>query len=138
MGLFNALVSLLNSVYYVIPTILGLVTILVDNSTHPHNLSLENVFFVLAMFNCVIMPLKFFYYSVSNVQQAKVCLGRIDNLLRLPDSPAPAPVDDLALGEVRIADCTAAHSRKSFHELVLSSQKYKDDAEDSRQEQGKK
>lgn len=135
-GLFNALNAISNSLYNVIPTIAGFVTILVYNSTHAQNLPLENVFFVLAMFNSVIIPLKFFYYAVVNLQQSRVCLGRIENLLCMPDSPAPPPVDDLASGEIRIADCTAAHSRKTFHERVLSSQKYKNEGKAAQQEQG--
>ena len=118
--ILNGLQSISEGLNNVIPTISGFITILLFHSRANDHLSLGQVFFILSLFNTLVSPLKFFYYAFSNIEQVRVSMRRIQNLLDLPDLKKQAHATRLALGEVHFSNCSSSYKERSFHEKILA------------------
>jgi ABC-type bacteriocin/lantibiotic exporter with double-glycine peptidase domain len=118
--ILNGLSSLSEGLNNVIPTISGFITIVLYNTIEDDKLSLGRTFFILASFNTLISPLRFFYYAISGLEQVKVSLNRIQNLLNLPESDNNMQDYNLQKGEVIFSDCTSCYKERDFHEKVVS------------------
>lgn len=115
----NALTSVSNGFNNIFPSLAGFVTVLLYNYSSAEPLSLARLFFVLAIFNGMNIPLKIFSFALINLEQMKVSLKRLEHLLKLPDTPGPIPQGGLSVGEVRFSACTASFREKQFHRRIL-------------------
>jgi hypothetical protein len=52
------------------------------------------------------------------MEQVKVSLVRVENLLKLPDKSTKVCKEDLQIGEVSIQNCTSSYKQKDFHKVV--------------------
>lgn len=116
--LYNALRNLLEGLYNITPTIAGFVTILIFNFVNEVNLELGRVFFVLASFNTLIVPLRFFYISYSNMEQVIVSLKNIESFLKMPDFQSQIQREALPIGQIQIKNCTSSYKERNFDKNV--------------------
>lgn len=117
--LFNSIYSLSESLNNIIPSLAGFATIVLYNVVREDNLSLERVFFILAVFNTLITPLKQFYFSYSSMEQVRVNLGRVQKLLSLPDSVGYAPDASIPRGSVLFEQLSSSYKARDFDRRVL-------------------
>ena len=129
--ILNALQSLSDGLYKVIPSISAFIIIFLYNSLREQNMSLENVFFVLSIFNILSHPLKSFFSAYTSLQQVLVSLERIQRLLGLPDFTNKAFSTDLRKGQVHFVNCSSSYEEPDFYHSCLRSLTHKVDSDHS-------
>lgn len=117
--MFNSVNNLSEGLNTIAPSLAGFITVMLYNTLRTDKLSLERVFFVLAIFNTLLTPLKQLYFSYSSMEQVRVNLGRVQKLLSLPDFAEQVQDPRLPRGSAQLWAATSSYKERAFERRVM-------------------
>ena len=77
--------SIVDGIIFLLPIFSSLLVIVIYQKTNDNNLTLSQIFFIINIYNEIVIPLTLFFFALSSLFEAKISLKRINDILKYPN-----------------------------------------------------
>ena len=77
--------AVIDGIIFLLPIFTSLIVIIIYQKNNDKSLTLAQIFFIINIYNEIIIPLTLFFLALSSLFEARISLKRIDDILKYPN-----------------------------------------------------